>query len=202
MVMALSSTFLMSSQRQLVDEADLVGVHEAGVAHHVAAVGQVDRQHRAAAVLDRAAAVVVQLLVVVRADVAAREHLLEVLEELGVDRHHVFEVAVNRAVLHHQDLAVALEDRRLDLADLLVQQDADVLLAVEDLLPRFAHAGRAERVGLARPAERRLGLLLRLQQRLVRPLRGERGVLRDLVQSVEHHPRPVGGDRRAPSRST
>ena len=35
-------------------EADLVGVHEARIAHHVAAVGQVDRQHRAAAVRDRA----------------------------------------------------------------------------------------------------------------------------------------------------
>ena len=31
--------------RQFVDEADLVGVHEAGVAHHVAAVRQIDRQH-------------------------------------------------------------------------------------------------------------------------------------------------------------
>ena len=50
----------------------------------------------------------------------------------------------------------------------LVQQDADVLLAVENRLPRLARAGRAERVGLARPAERRLRLLVRLQQRLVR----------------------------------
>ena len=185
----------MSSHDQLVDEPDLVRVHEARVAHHVAAVGQVDRQHRAAAVLDRAAAVVVELLVVVGADVAAREHFFEVLEEGGVDRHHVLEVAVNRAVLHHQDLAVALEDGRLDLADLLVQQDADVLLAVENRLPRFARARRAERVGLARPAERRLGLLVGLQQRLVGPLRGERRVLVDLVQTVEHHPGAVGGDR-------
>jgi len=34
--------------RQLVYEADLVGVHEAGIAHHVAAVGEVDGKHRAA----------------------------------------------------------------------------------------------------------------------------------------------------------
>ena len=45
------------------------------------------------------------------------------LKNVGVHGHHVFEVAVDRAVLHHQDLAVALEDRRLDLADLLVEQD-------------------------------------------------------------------------------
>ena len=80
---------------QLVDEADLVGVHEARVAHHVAAVGQVDGEHRATAVLDGAAAVVVQLLVVVGAHVAAREDVLEVLEEVGVDGHHVFEMAVD-----------------------------------------------------------------------------------------------------------
>ena len=133
--------------RQLVDEPDLVRVHEARVAHHVAAVRQVDGQHRAAAVLDRAAAVVVQLLVVVRADVAAGEHLLEVLEERRVHRHHVLEVAVEGAVLHHQDLAVALEDGRLDLADLLVQQDADVLSCRREspAAPRACTSGRASR---------------------------------------------------------
>ena len=46
---------------ELVDEADLVGVHEAGIAHHVAAVGEVDGEHRAAAVGDGRGAVVVQL---------------------------------------------------------------------------------------------------------------------------------------------
>ena len=63
----------------------------------------------------------------------------------------------------------------------------DVLLAVEDLLARLAHAGRAERVGLARPAERRLGLLLRLQQRLVGPVRRERGVLAGSRLTAREH---------------
>ncbi len=183
--------------RQLVDEADLVGVHEARVAHHVAAVGEVDREHRAAAVLDGAAAVVVQLLVVVRADVAAREHLFEVLEERGVDGHRVFEVPVDRAVLHHHDLAVLLVDGRLDLADLFVEQGVERPRAVENRLARFAHAGRAQRIGLARPAQRRLGLLMRLQQRLVRPLRRHRRVLADLVELRKHLPDAVGGDRQS-----
>jgi len=52
---------------------------EARVAHHVAAVRQVDGQHRSAPVLDRGAPVVVQLLVVVRADVAAREDVFQML---------------------------------------------------------------------------------------------------------------------------
>ena len=152
-VMALSSSVLMSSQRQLVDEADLVGVHEARVAHHVAAVGQIDREHRAAAVRDGAAAVVVQLRVVVRADVAAGEDIFEVLEERRVDRHHVFEVAVDRAILHHQDLAVALDHLRLDLAGLVGVEDFERRLAVQNLLADFRHAARAQRIGLARPAE-------------------------------------------------
>ena len=40
----------------------------------------------------------------------AGEAVFKVLEEGGVDGHDVFEVAVDRAILHHQDLAVALDD--------------------------------------------------------------------------------------------
>ena len=40
---------------QLVHESYLVGIHEAGVAHHVAAIGQIDRQNRSAAMFNRAA---------------------------------------------------------------------------------------------------------------------------------------------------
>ena len=180
--------------RELVHEAHLVGVHEARVAHHVAAVGEVHRQHRAAAVLDRAAAVVVELLVVVGLDVAAGEHLFEVLEKRRVNRHDVFEVPVDRAVLDHDDLAVLLRDGRLDLADLLVEEHFDRLGAVDDRLPRLAHAGGTERVGFARPAKRRLGLLIALEQRLVRPLRGDRFVLGNLIDPREHLPGAVGGD--------
>ncbi len=105
------------------------------------------------------AAVVVQLLVVVRANVATREHVFEVLEERRVDRHGVFEVPVHRAILHHHDLAVLLDDRRLDLTDLFVEERLERPGAVENRLARLAHAHRAQRVGLARPTERRLGLL-------------------------------------------
>jgi hypothetical protein len=54
------------------------------------------------------------------------------VQELRVDGHHVFIVAVDGALLHHPDLAVALDDLRLDLADLLVNQVAPILLAVDD----------------------------------------------------------------------
>ena len=71
----------------------------------------------------------------------------------GVDRHHVFEVAVDRAILHHQDLAVALDDLGLDFADLFVAQDLDRQFAVDDLVADLRNALRAERIGGARPAE-------------------------------------------------
>ena len=69
-------------------------------------------------------------------------------------------MAVDGAVLHHQDLAVALDDLGLDLADLLVQQDLVRQLAVDDLLADLRDALGAERVGGAGPAERRLLLLI------------------------------------------
>ena len=136
-----------------MDEADLVGVHEAGVAHHVAAVGEVDGEDRAAAVGYGGSPVVVELLIVVGADVAAGEYLFEVAEEGGVDGHDVFKVAVDGAVLDHEDFAVALDDLGLDLADLLVQQNLVRKLAIDDLLADQEDALGAEGVGGAGPAE-------------------------------------------------
>ena len=98
---------------QLVNIADLIGVHEAGIAHHVAAVGQVNRQDGAAAVLDGAAAVIVQTFIVMCRDVAAGEVLLDPFEELHVDSHQVFEVAMLRTVFDHPDLAIAFDNLRL-----------------------------------------------------------------------------------------
>src|SRR5215469_16576268 len=180
--------------RKFVDEPDLVGVHKAGIAHHVAAVGEVDGEYRSAAVQHSAAAVMVEFLVVVGADVAAGEDFFQVLEERGVNGHHVFEVAMLGAVLDHEDLAVALDDLGLDFAGLLVHEDFDRQLAVDDLLADFRHALGAERVGAARPAQRRLRFLIGLQQRLVGPLGRKRRIGIDAVGFVEHRPCAFGGN--------
>ena len=128
----------------------------------------------------------------VGADVAAGEALFKMLEEGGVDRHHVFEVAVLGAILHHEDLAVALDDLRLDFADLLIEQDFVGQLAVEDLLADLGHALGTERVCGARPAEGRLLFLVALQEGLVAPLGGKRRVGADAVQPLINHPRALG----------
>ena len=136
---------------------------------------------------------VVQLLVVVRGDVAAREDVFQVLGEFGVDRHHVFEVAVLGAVFHHQNLAVALDDGGLDLADLLIHENFVRQMAVENLLTDFRNTLRAERIGRAGPAERWLGLLVRLEQRLFGPLRSGRRIRLDPVETLEEKPCSLRG---------
>ncbi len=121
---------------------------------------------------DGAGAVIVELLVVVGANVAARENVFQVLREGRIDRHQVFEVAVDGAILLHDDFAVFFDDARLDFAHLLVLQNFDRQLAVDNLLANFRDALGAERIGFAGPAEFRLLLFPAFEQRLVRPLGG------------------------------
>jgi len=102
-------------------------------------------------------------------------------------------VAVDRAILHHQDLAVALDHLGLDLARFVGIENFERGLAIQDLLADFRHAARAQRIGFARPAERRLGLFPALQQRFVAPLRDETGVLADLIEFIEYEPGRTGG---------
>ena len=87
---------------------------------------------------------VVQLLIVVSVDVATREKSLDVLEELGIDRHHVFEVSMSWTIFDHPDLTVAFDDLRLDLADIFIDQVRNFALAAKNLFARFDHAVRAE----------------------------------------------------------
>jgi len=77
MVMALSSMVLDFFPRSVRGRKPTwLASMKQGSQHHVAAVGQVDGQHGATAILHGGRSVVVQLLVVVRLDVAAGETLL------------------------------------------------------------------------------------------------------------------------------
>jgi hypothetical protein len=142
--------------------------------------------------LDGAAAMIVKLGVVVGANVPTGKHLLDVLEEVGIDRHEVLEMPVLRAILDHQDLAVPLDDLSLDLSDLLLDQHREIGFAVDDLVARLGHALRTERVRGPRPSQRWLGLLPGLEERFVRPLRCERRSGTDAIQSFEDEPSTVG----------
>ncbi|MCG3162575.1 MAG: hypothetical protein JMDDDDMK_03854 [Acidobacteria bacterium] len=182
---------------QLVNEADLVGVHETRVAHHVAAVRQVNRQHRAAAVLDRRGGVVVNVRVVVRVNVASGIHRFDVLQELGVHRHLIFDVTVNGAILDHPDFVVAFDDCRFDLAGLFLNQFPGVFAIFDDTLARLFDALGAQAIGDAGPAQCRFGLLPGFLQRLVRPFRDERFVRVELVEKLNGVEGGVGGQRQS-----
>jgi len=67
---------------QLVNVANLVGVHETRIAHHVAAVCQVNGENGAAAVANGARTVAVHVFIVVRWDVATGKILFNPFEEL------------------------------------------------------------------------------------------------------------------------
>src|SRR5471030_375540 len=173
---------------QLMHEADLVGIHETGIAHHVAAVGEVHREHGAPAVRDGAGAVLVQLGIVVGADIAAGEYVFQVLEEGRIDGHDVFKMAVNRAVLDHQDFAIALDHLGLDLARFAVVEDIEGRLAVQNLLADLGDAARAQGIRLARPTQWGLGLFIGLEQRLIRPRRHKARILADPIEFFEGKP--------------
>src|SRR5215469_532565 len=128
----------------------------------------------------------VEIFVVVRRDITAGELRFNPLEELGVHSHHIFVVTMDWAILDHPDLAVALDNLRLNLADLFIHQVAPIFFAVDDGFTRLFDAIRTKRVGLPRPAEGGLGLFPRLQERLVRPLRSKRRIRVVLVEELNH----------------
>ena len=139
-----------------------------------------------------------QVGVIVRADVAPGEILLNPSQEVHVHGHDVFVVAVDGAVFHHPDLAVALDDLRFDLAHLLVQKVLPILPAIDDRLAGFLDAAWTKRVGLAGETQLRLGLLPGLQERFLRPLGCERRPGIVLVKELDRVERRAGdlGHRR------
>ncbi len=175
-------------------ETHLVGVHEAGVAHHVAPIGEVHGQHRAPPVTDGAGAVIVQLAVVVRRDVPPGEILLNPGEELRINGHDVFEAAMERTVLDHPHLPVPLDNLGLDLPHLLGEQGAVILFPLDDPLPGLLHALGAQGIRGAGPAQVGLGFLPGLQDRFVRPLRGEGRAGAVLIEELNGIESESGGE--------
>jgi len=93
-----------------------------------------------------------KLFVVVGDDVAAGENVFQVLGEISVDRHDVFEVAVLGTIFYHQNLSISFDDGGFDLADFLVHQNFVRQFSVEDLLTDFGDTlGQRESVERGQP---------------------------------------------------
>src|SRR5688572_23852515 len=155
---------------RFVNVANLVCVHEARIAHHVATVGQVDSQHRAAAKLDVGSPVTMHVFVFGGAEVATEEERLDAFEKRGIRRHHVFKLAVLRTVLAHHDLTVVFNDLRFDLTRMLVHESLECDLTADDGVANFFYTGGTKTVGLARETKRRSGAFVGFEKWTGRPV--------------------------------
>ena len=162
---------------QLANKTDLVGVREAGITHHVAAIREVHGQNRTASILHGARPVIMQRIVVVSLDIAARIEIFDALLKFAVQRQNVFEFTVDGTFLHHPYLSVPFENGCLDLPDPLLYHGPVIYFILENLLARFYHALWTKRIGGAGKAQRRLGFLTGFQQRFIRPFGNERRML-------------------------
>ena len=167
--------------------ADLVRIHEARIAHHVAAIGQIDREHRAAAVANGRRPVVMQRVGDGR-KIASGKKRFHALQKRRVDRHRVGKRAVDGAGLFNNDLAVPLDDMRGDFRRVAAHQRFERLLAGEDARAGFAYAHRAQGICRARPAELWLRALVALQQRRRRPGRLKRLALESTIGTLKTGP--------------
>src|SRR5438128_3629855 len=90
-------------------------------------------------------------------EVAAKKERLDALEKCRVRSHHVYKLAVLRASLAHDDLAVLFYDLCFDFARMLVHQRFKRGSAVDHCGANFFHAARATRICLSGKTERRRG---------------------------------------------
>jgi hypothetical protein len=121
-----------------------------------------------------------------------RKQILDAGAEREIGRHQVFDEAVLRTRLGHQQKAVAGFDLRPYLAGLALDEHAHVGFPGKDRIASLFHAPWTERVGLTRPAERRESSLASLEQRRGRPFGVGRRLLEALVVRAHHGPDCVG----------
>src|SRR5439155_7686486 len=155
----------------LVNVSDLICVHEAGIAHHVAAVGKVHRQNGPPAKLDIGGAMVVYCGVFRNAEVAPKEERLNSSQELRIGSHHVFKLSVFRTVLLHDDLTILFENLGLNLARVFIHQGFQSSLSGDNGITNFLYTSWAKTVSLARKTERRRRSFVGFQERARGPVR-------------------------------
>ena len=124
---------------QFMDKAHLVGIHEAGIAHHITAVGQIDREHRTASMLDGTGPVVVQIFVIVSPNIATGKVFLNPAQEFGIDGHQVFKLSVLRTLFDHPHLSITIHNLGLDFTDFLIDEDPIIFFSAQNPLTRFHH---------------------------------------------------------------
>src|SRR6266542_4754744 len=163
---------------RLVHITNLVCIHEAGIAHHVAAIGKVHGQDGAAAKFDVRSAMSMDVRIVSRAKVASEEERFDPLEKRGVSCHNVNKLAMLRTVLAHDYLSVFFHDLCFDFARMLIHQRFEGSFAADDGVANFLNTAGTKTVGLAWEAERWRGALVGFQQWARGPFGTDRFALR------------------------
>src|SRR5260221_5647517 len=98
--------FFCVFERRLVDISDLIRIHEARIAHHIAAVGKIDSQNRPTTKLNVGCSVMVNVLVLSGFEIPAVKKRFYPREKRRIGSHHIFKFAVGPAGLSHDDLSV------------------------------------------------------------------------------------------------
>src|SRR5439155_14593217 len=188
---------------RFVNVADLVGIHEAGIAHHVAPVGHIHGQDRAPAKLDRGTAVTVDVFVFRAPEVSAKEETFNTAGEVRVGGENILKRPVFLARLAHEDSTVFLYDLRLDFARVFVSQQGQVGIPIDDGGAYFGHTARAKGVCDSGKTEGRGRAFIALEHLARRPLRSrELSFRKPPVNGLESLPgqvRKPGNQRCSPA---
>src|SRR5207244_7887705 len=104
-------------------------IHEARIAHHVAAIGEIDSQDSAAAKLNVRCPMLVNARIFRGAKVATEEERFDSFQERRISRHHICELAVLRASLAHDDLTIFFQNLGLKFTRMLMHQSLERSLA-------------------------------------------------------------------------
>src|SRR6266576_528858 len=102
--------------------ANLIGVHEARVAHHVATIGKIDGEYGASAKLYVGSAVTVDGSVFGSAKITSEEQRFDPFEKCRIGGHHVIKLSVLWTALAHDHLPIFFKYLSLDLPRMLVHQ--------------------------------------------------------------------------------
>src|SRR5687768_937038 len=150
---------------------DLVRIHEARIAHHVAAVSQVNGQYRSTPKFDVRSSVTMNRRVFGCAKVAAKKQRFNSSKELGISCHHVIKLPVFRTSFTHDDVAVDFQNLCFDFTRMLMHQGIERGFAGDHGVSNFFDAGGTKTISLAWKAKWRRRSLVGFQQGRRRPFR-------------------------------
>ena len=132
---------------RLMNIANLIGIHEAGIAHHVASVGQIHRQHSAASELDAGVPMAMDVVIFGATEIPPEEEAFDSTGKFGVGGEHIFERPVLVAHLPHDHLTALFQNLGLDFTRVPGHQGGEVGFAVNDGIADLGHAARTQGIG-------------------------------------------------------